>query len=294
VRARRFSGVLPLFFLFCSFSPVVLSAPVVVNVEWRDLSDRDISRDGREALQIHREAWQHAETEHFICHFRDHKQAETVFVHAETYYQWVKDMLGITEDPSKKKCHVFIFEDKVMWQEFNRQRPNERLESAEAYTNGTELFIYREPFYLSPQKALAHEITHIIVNRFMGGSLPLFLNEGLAETISYKAISLQAEGDDFAYRTVKMIPESDYISVEKLAAFKNYPASEPVLEVFYRESELLVRYLTLNFGKSKLGELLAKTAKGEAFYDCLNSIYGMDLGTFERKFRTYGVVSSQQ
>ena len=255
------------------------------------MSDRDLSADGRAALQINRDAWKHAETEHFIYHFRDEKQAETVYVHAEGYYAWIKEIFGVENDPWKTKCQVYIFEDKALWEEFNKQPGTERLSGAEAYTNGTDLFIHLEPFYLTPQKVLAHEITHIVVHRFLKGTLPLFLNEGFAEFMSYKALALQTGGDEFRLHTVKMIPQEDFISVQELAQMRNYPAKK---EIFYQESELVVRYLLLNNDRKKFYELLAQTASGTVFEDALNSIYEKDLETFEPKFRTYAVVSSQK
>ena len=105
----------------------------------------------------------------------------------------MKEMFDVGEDTWPSKCHVYIFENKTLWKEFNK-KPGERLPGAEAYTNGTELFLYREPFYLEPQKVLAHEITHIVAHRFVKGTLPLYLNEGIAEFMSYKALALQSDG----------------------------------------------------------------------------------------------------
>ena len=262
-----------------------------------------MSADGREALQMDRELWRHAETAHFVYHFRDIKEAETVYVHAEAYYGWVKEMFGVGEDTWPSKCHVYIFENKVLWKEFNK-KPGERLPGAEAYTNGTELFIYREPFYLEPQKVLAHEITHIVAHRFIStkggsasggkGSLPLYLNEGIAEFMSYKALALQADGDEFNFRTIAMIPEENFIPLERLADIKNYPETKEEKEVFYHESELFVRYLMLNHPPKKFYEFLERSASGASLEEALRENYGLDLETAARKFRLYAVVASQK
>ncbi len=279
-------------FSFLVVSPSLSESPVKL-VDWRDLSDRDISSDGRTALQVNRDLWKHAETMHFVYHFRDEKEAQTVYVHAEAYYQWIKEMFGITEDRWTVKCHVYIFEDKVFWKEFNKQ-PGERLPGAEAYTNGTELFIYREPFYLEPQKALAHEITHIVVHRFLKGTLPLYLNEGFAEFMSYKAIALQADGNEYNFRTIAMIPEENFIPLNELAAMKNYPQTQEEKETFYHESELFARYLILNHDRKKFYSLLERSASGASLDEALKEIYGTDLATLAHKFRTYAVVASQK
>ena len=291
---RKHAAVFLLVFLalFPCSSPL-FSAPLVKLVDWRDLSDRTQSSDGREALQIDRDLWKHAETAHFVYHFREVKEAETVYVHAEAYYDWVKEMFGVGEDTWPAKGHIYIFENKTLWKEFNK-KPGERLPGAEAYTNGTELFIYREPFYLEPQKVLAHEITHIVAHRFIQGPLPLYLNEGIAEFMSYKALALQADGNEFNFRTLTMIPEENFIPLEKLAGMKNYPEAQEKKEVFYHESEMFVRYLMLNHGAKKFYDFLGRSASGASLEEALKGVYGLDLETALRKFRLYAVVSSQK
>lgn len=281
------------FFISFLVVPSSFSQSLVKIVDWRDLSDRSVSADGRAALQIDRDLWKHAETEHFVYHFRDEKEAETVYVHAEVAYRWIKDMFGVSEDHWSTKCHIYIFENKISWQEFNKQ-PGERLPGAEAYTNGTELFIYREPFYLTPQKVLAHEITHIVVYRFLKGTVPLYLNEGFAEFMSYKAIALQADGNEYNFRTIARVPEKDFIPLDQLVAMKNYPETPEAKGIFYHESELFVRYLILNNDEKKFYSFLQKTAFGVSLKEALKEIYDMDLENLTSKFRAYAVVSSQK
>ena len=290
MRRRAVSFLVPVFFLFFLFIPSSFSESLIKIVDWSDLSDRSISASGRAALQIHRDLWKHAETEHFVYHFRDEREAETVYVHAEAYYGWIKQMFGITEDTWPVKCHIYVFENKTIWKEFN-QEPGERLPGAEAYTNGTELFIYREPFYLEPQKVLAHEITHIVVHRFIKGTVPLYLNEGFAEFMAYKAIALQADGNEYNLRTIAMIPEKDFVPIDKLASMKNYPETPEAKGIFYHESELFARYLILNNDPKKFYSLLERSASGVSLKQALQETYGMDLENLIQKFRMYAVVS---
>ena len=166
--------------LLISISPSIYSSYIFPTVGWDDLSDKQLTDTGRQALKIYGDAWQHAETAHFVYHVHDAKEAETVLVHAETYYGWVKETFGVRSDDEKRKSHVFVFDDKALWKSFNARTP-ERLPGAEAFTNGFELFLYREPFFLEPQRVLAHEITHLVLFRFVQGTVPLFLNEGFAE-----------------------------------------------------------------------------------------------------------------
>ncbi len=274
-------------------SAPVSAAPVLKPVDFRDLSDRNISAEGREALQMDRELWKHAETEHFVYHFRDQKKAETVYVHAEAYYQWVKEMFGVSEDTWPSKGHIYIFGDKVQWKEFNK-KPGERLPGAEAYTNGADLFLYRDPFYLEPQKTLAHEIAHIVAIRFVKGKPPLYLHEGIAEFISYKALAMQTDGDEYRFHTIAMIPDADFIQLEELSGYLDYPASEAAKRAFYHESELFVRYLLLNHGADKFRDFFGRSAAGDPLEDALKAVYGLELEETARKFRIYTQVKGKK
>ena len=241
---------------------------------------------GQQALKIYGDAWRHAETAHFIYHFHDPKEADTVLVHAESYYLWVKQLFGVEADEGKQKEHVFVFDDRVLWKEFNARTP-EKLNGAEAFTNGSELFIYREPFYLEPQRVLAHEITHLVLFRFVKGTVPLFLNEGFAEFIAIKAIAMKADGDAYRVHTFRQISEKDFIPVEELAAFQSYPEGRET--VFYQESELLTRYFLLNNPADKFYSLLKLTAGGKTFAKALEELYGTDIEAFSEKFKLYAM-----
>ena len=232
------------------------------------------------------DAWLHAETEHFVYHFHDAKEAETVLVHAEVYYPWVKEVFGAAADLEKDKSHIFIFDDKELWRSFNQRTP-EKLPGAEAFTNGRELFMYREPFWLEPQRVLAHEIAHLVLFRYLEGAIPLFLNEGFAEFIGTKAIAMKADGNDFNVRTFQTIPQNEFIPLEEFTRLKDYPAGKT--EVFYRQCELLARFLILNHPKENFYALIRATAGGRSFDDAFEEIYSMSVETLTEKFELYAM-----
>ena len=256
-------------------------------VSLEDLSDHSLSPEGKTALSFLGEAALHAETDHFIYHFTDEKQAETAFVKSEVYYAWVKEIFGVMEDSWKKKGHVFIFDDEEKWGQFNQRVNQGKIPSAHGFTNGWELFFYRDPHWLAPQKILAHEMTHLITFRFLDGKLPLFLNEGFAEFMAYKALAMQVDGNEYNLRTVQLLKGEEWIPLEKLAASKDYPASG--IEAFYRESELLVRYLLTQYDRPRFYRLLKETSSGTAFDRALEEIYATSLPDFEEKFKKFAV-----
>lgn len=250
---------------------------------WDDLSNRDISPTAKMALSFS-EDWQHAESDHFIYHFLSEKSAETITTYAEIYYTWIKTLFGIQEDKWESKAQIFIFEDETNWKDFIR-KSNASLETPAAYTDGRELFIYRTPFWLSPRQTLAHEVTHILAYRFLDGPIPIFLNEGFAEYVSYKTLATHFGGDEHRLRMGGRIADEDYIPLAELAEFKSYP--EERVKTFYKESEYLVRFLVQRKSGSDFYEFLKTISQGSTFEGALEKVYGVSLETLEEDFLSY-------
>ena len=87
-------------FLLFLITPSIYSSTSIPELAWEDLSNRKLTETGQSALKIYGNAWRHAETSHFIYHYHDPKEAETVLVHAEAYYSWVKQMFAVSVDES--------------------------------------------------------------------------------------------------------------------------------------------------------------------------------------------------
>jgi hypothetical protein len=265
-------------------APAAAAAANVPNVPWRELSDRVISPEGKRALSFNPDQWRHAETDHFVYHYWDEKEAETIYLHAEVYYQWVKAYFGVTRDDWRKKAHVFVFTDKSVWEEF--RKGSGAIQEAHAFTTGWELFIHRDPYWLSPKKTLAHELTHVIVFRFLEGPIPLFLNEGFAEFISAKAVAPHVDGDLYRLKIVELVPEDQFIPLEDLIRMDSYPENP---DIFYRESELLVRFLIQKYQGKNYYALLSEVSKGKPFRKAVSDICRVAFDSFSEEFKRYAV-----
>jgi len=269
--------------LHCSLFHLAFSE--ISEVKWDNISDKDISPKGRAALAFENIIWKHAETEHFVYHFTDDKQAETIYVHAEVYYKWIKNLFGVTKDTWAKKNHIFIFSDKKAWQGF-RDRIGKG-SKATAFTDGWELFIYREPHYLEVREDLAHEITHVIVFRFLEGPIPLYLNEGLAEFMSIRAIAAQLGRMEYDLRPVELVSETDFIPLQDLAIMDDYPKEKT--KVFYNESGLFVRFLIFTYKGEQFYEFLRIISKGSDFKKAITQVYRIDIEEFQGQFKKYAL-----
>jgi hypothetical protein len=256
-------------------------------IEWSDVSNKDLSPQARAALSINPDAWRHAETIHFLYHFKDAKLAETVYLHAEGYYDLVKEIFDVREDTWSKKAQIFVFENADLWREFNARIGQDA--DRPAFTTGWELFLEHQPHWLETPKMLAHEITHVVFFRFLDGPIPLFLNEGFAEFIAYRALSPQADGDMYRLKTVGLLKESEWIELKDLIQINSYPEDDARTEVFYKESELLIRYLVTQCPQSRFYPLVQEISRGTAFPDAVSKLYGMDFADFAAKFKLYAV-----
>jgi len=255
-------------------------------IGWGELSDKDVSPWGRAALSLDKENWKHAETEHFIYHFMDDKPAETVLVHAEAYYKWIKDFFGVTGDSWKRKSHIFIFTDGPAWDDFMRRikRPPER----RSFTSGWELFIFREPHWVSPRQSLAHELTHVIVFRFMEGPLPLFLDEGISCFASSQLLKMQLESNNYAQYPIKPLTADEYIPIKDIVEITAYPAKN--VEGFYLEGEWFVRFLAFTYGNEKFYAFSRAVAQGGDFQKSIEKVYEADFAAMEEKFKRYAII----
>lgn len=268
--------------IFC-FGPIDAIHAETVDTSWKDLSDKDMSPEGRAALSLKKEDWKHAESAHFIYHFIDKKESDAVFSQTEAYYNWIKDFFGIKEDKWRKKSHVFIFTDGVLWDDLMARlgKPIER----RSFTNGWELFIFRAPIWIAPRYALGHELTHLIVFRFMEGPVPLFLNEGFSSFATSQLVKMQLEMDRYEAPYINPVNASEYIPLEEMVKMSDYPAGRE--EAFYRESEWFVRFLVLQYGKEKFYIFMRAVAGGEKVVKAVERTYGENVDIIEKRFRRY-------
>jgi hypothetical protein len=255
-------------------------------ISWDELTDKDISPEARAALSIDKEAWKHAETDHFVYHFVEDDGAETFYIHAEVYYKWIKDFFGVAEDKWKKKNHIFIFTDEGAYNEFLK-RIRRKGYDFRAYTTGWELFIYRKMNWMSSRITLAHELTHVIVFRFMEGPLPPILNEGFAQFTAGQLVNMKLDEAGNQLHFLKALKTEEYIPLKEAVEMGEYP--EKNLQEFYEEGEWIVRFLTFNYGREELYEILRSAASGEDFKKSIGRICGINYEAFEDDFKKYAL-----
>ena len=252
------------------------------------LTDRNISPLGQSALAIKPADWKHAETANFVYHFFQGFIATPVSVEAEFYYRVVAKELEKDTTQWERKSHICVFERAEDWKAFQQKA------SLDPWTggihSGNDLFLLRDAEYKFKGRTLGHEITHLVLHRFFGSGIPLWLNEGYAEYASIRAYASFERARGFrAKPQSQAIPPADFVPLDKLANALAYPTGDKQVATFYAESEKLVRFLSATDRRGFLAFLDAMS-KGNRFDTALARSFGArfsGVDSLEREFKTY-------
>ena len=260
-------------------------------VPFHTLSSTSMTPLGAAALSIRPTEWKHAETDNFIYHYFHDFIATPVSVEAEFYYRVVARDLNKDTTHWERKANIYIFEAPQDWNMFRTKG------SIDPWVGGLhsrgELFIQRDPTYKFKNNTLGHEITHLVVDRFYGSNIPLWLNEGYAEYISRVAYAsyYRARGYPGAKARTDALTAASFVPLDQLTQAVTYPTDVNQVVAFYTESEKLVRFLNAA-DKSKFLVLMDALARGSLFENALHTAYGTAYPSpaqLEVAFRPYAV-----
>ncbi len=265
----------------------------LAEIPFTRLPDRQLRPLGQAALAIRPSEWKHTETANFICHFFHSYAAAPVTVEAEFYYRVIAQELGKDTTRWERKSHIFVFETAEDWAAFQRKG------ALDPWTGGIhsggELFIRRDPAFKFQGNTLGHEVAHLVVDRFFGSNVPLWLNEGYAEYVSRRCHAAFQRARNYASRpTSRGLPAGVFVPLAELTAAVSYPAEVEKVHAFYTESEKLARYLS-GADKAGFGRFFEALAKGARFETALRNGFGSrfpSLDALEREFKTYATNES--
>lgn len=266
-------------------APGLASLP---EVAFAAISQPDPNPIGAEALAIRPQEWKHSETEHFIYHFVHSYVATPISVEAEFHFRVIAQQLGRETIPGgSAKSHIYIFEKAQDWKLFQSRA---RLEpwTGGIHSRGS-LFIVRDPAYRFANNSLGHEIAHLVLFRVYQRALPLWLEEGFAEYVSrVTRASYQRARNYLARPRSESINGERLLPLSQLTALADYPASGQI-EIFYDESERLVRFLVAT-SPAGFRAFLDATARGEPFDTALSRNYAGrfdDVAALDKEFYPY-------
>lgn len=268
----------------------------LVEKKAEQLSSRDENPLGLQALAIAPAKWRHAETDHFIVHYRRVTEAQKVVREIEYTLWFVAQSLGATKERYAKKSHVYVFQDEREWAAFRSEAGVPKWSGS--FANGDNLFLHvggaGEGF---DSGTLAHETTHAVVARlYPNQRWPLWLNEGLAEYM--RTASLAARKKLSTQGMQKGLSEAT-LPISQLVVMTEYPRSKQEDDEmdehkqvgrFYQTSEKLVRFFMNQFPKDRFPRFIDAILGGEPFENAVLKVYGdqvKDYPTFTKRYERF-------
>jgi hypothetical protein len=272
-----------------SGGPQLADIPLVP-VPFEQLSNQTVDDLGQVALSIKPGDWKHAETDHFIIHYRRVTEAERVVREVEFDLTFVANYLGAKPEQYAKKSHVFIFEDQNEWQGFLNQ--TQVPPWAASFAHGDELFLNLRsdtpggpPF---DSHTLAHETTHAVVARlYPGKHWPLWLNEGLAEYMGGAAV---AKMKNQPIRRHEHTLTFAGMSLDQLQQMQVYPQDPVQVAELYETSEKLIRFIMTELPRERFTQFIDSVLSGHTLQQALLQVYGDKLASyddFEKKYARF-------
>ncbi len=282
------------FLAFAAPHPATAETPgALAEKPFAQLSDRALASLGQAALRIRASEWKHAETPNFIYHYFQSFVAAPVSVEAEFYYRLIAQELAKDTTKWERKSHIFVFETTEDWAQFQRNG------ALDPWTGGVhskgELFIRRDPQFRFKGNTLGHEVAHLVVDRFFGSNVPLWLNEGYAEYVSMRCYAAFQRARNYRARPVSAAVEgARFIRLAELTSAVSYPAEVEQVLAFYSESERLTRFLSAA-SKPGFAIFFEALSQGARFDTALGKGFGTrfpSLDALEREFKTYATNES--
>lgn len=231
--------------------------------------------------------WKHLQTEHFVLHHDQKIFAAKVARLGEQFYAAISaDLPNLRDRAAPARSHIFIFRDPRDWQSVVAGMPGLEPWTA-SFVRGQVMYLQETGTGVADKmETLAHEMTHLVFNRFLPVRLPLWLNEGLAEyygEFAYRAAKGMGQSRRDAFR-----PLRHWTPLADLFAATDYPADPAEIARFYATSKYLVGYLLLKQPRDRWDAFFGRAAAGEPALPALLETYGWaDVAAAEQDFARF-------
>jgi hypothetical protein len=228
--------------------------------------------------------WRQAHTDHFVVHYEKEIFAKKAARMAEFLYAYISDDLDGPEDLVEGRSQIFVFRNAERWGMLRTVSP-EIQEWVFALVSGPEMYLQEAGNRRSSANVLAHEMTHLVLNRFFRKRIPVWLNEGLAEWYG-----------EFGYAAFKGMKKSRKTEFKKLhhpypipslMTAKEYPKEESI-RAFYETSKFMVGFLRLSRPEETFMAFLKEVMSGREAAAALEAHYQLgDVAQFEKEFSKF-------
>ena len=296
LRRRYVTGVLP---LLLAAAGAVRAAPPATTNQVAKLTDASIwkvvkgdeldttaclPRD-RAMIEDAGNKWKHAQTEHFVIHYEMDLFALKVAHMAEFFYSYIAHDLQGAEDRIPGRSHLFIFRTENKWKKFLEAQPDHKSWTY-SFVQGPSMYLQQAENRTKSADVLAHEMTHLVINRFIRGGLPLWLNEGVAEyygEFAFAAFRGTTRNPHAVFRALR-----DPVDLRALLATEKYPDNDQAVHRFYESSKYFVGFLLTKKPHESFPAFITAISTGMPPEEALKEHYGFaDFKTVEKEFARF-------
>ncbi|HET6494783.1 MAG TPA: tetratricopeptide repeat protein [Thermoleophilia bacterium] len=227
--------------------------------------------------------WRRTKTEHFIVYYERQSGVQGTTRYAEQSYERIVRDFGMDDAEWKTQVTIYMFGDDESWREFLASNRDRTIEWAGGFALpwANEIYLYvtddKSDLY---KGVLPHELTHVLHDRYVGGIYqPIWLKEGLA-------VSQQKGGVKESRRAIDdLVKREKAFALEALFGLDNYPSHG--IHVFYAQSATVVGFMLDTWGVDKLKQFMFAYARTHDTRRVIESVYGVSLDTFEKKWEKY-------
>jgi hypothetical protein len=258
---------------------------VWVEVDQAHMDVSVLTERGRQMLDLPDIRWKHAQTEHFVIHYEQAIFARKVARMAEFFYGYIRQDLQGAKDLVSGRSNIFIFRSEKRWKEFKRLA-GDVPDWAFSQVEGTAMFLQQADNTSSSADVLAHETTHLVMNRFFRNRCPRWLNEGLAEYYGEFAYS--------AYKGIKKSKRTQFnrlsnpFLLEKLFEMESYPLEPRRVRAFYDTAKYFVAFLLLEHPPEVFMPFVDDLMNGQDVESALSKRYGLPtLDEVQKQFNKF-------
>lgn len=261
------------------------SAEIWVEVAEKDMDTRMLNDAARTALALKGVHWKHAQTDHFVVHFEQAIFAHKVARMGEFFYSYIADDMQGVKDRGDGRSHILIFRNPKRWEKIRKSLDNVP-EWAFSQVQDNIMLLQQADNTADSGDVLAHEMTHLIMNRFFTGRPSIWLNEGIAEYY-----------EEFGYAAYKGIKKSRRAQFQRLQhpyplpdllRATSYPADPSKVQNFYQTAKFMVGCLLLDEDRAKFVPFLEDMLKDTDVVTAFSTHYGLaTMDDIEKRFRKF-------
>ena len=236
-------------------------SPEITIMSWDMLRHQPATRKVRKFIKRYRYAWMHGKSEHFYGHAATLDQLTEGLELAEFVLAWLDEVFNKAHDTRDEEgWDLILIADPNLWEHLLKDldaRPD-----GLAINSKTDLIIHVDKDRTKYVKSVGHEMVHKVLTDYYGSSVPLWLEEGLAETLGLRATKMymKKKGKNLTHKESSILP-AHLIPLEELLQLKQLPATPERAIAFYRQSEHLANTIVSWIGKNYVGEFMESVCK---------------------------------